>query len=79
VTKDKVGRFDLLVAGEAAFHKRRVARFAVREVTEPPAAGLRKVGGHAADLELSDHVRTCQGDDTMSTSHRRYAVSQPFF
>ena len=38
-SKDKVGRFGLLVAGEAGFHKRRVARFAVLEVTEPPAAG----------------------------------------
>ena len=39
MSKDKVGRFGLLVAGEAAFHKRRVARFAVLEVSEPPAAG----------------------------------------
>lgn len=37
--KDKVARFGLLVAGEAALHKRRVARFAVCEVTEPPTAG----------------------------------------
>ena len=37
-SKDKVGRFGLLVAGEAAFHKGRVAGFAVREVTEAPAA-----------------------------------------
>jgi hypothetical protein len=29
VSKDKVGRFGLLVAGEAAFHKRRVTRLAV--------------------------------------------------
>jgi hypothetical protein len=41
VSKNKVGRFNLLVTGEAAFHKRRVARFAVCEVTEPPAAGRR--------------------------------------
>jgi len=27
------------MARKAAFHKRRCARFAVREVTEPPAAG----------------------------------------
>jgi hypothetical protein len=39
VSKDKVARFGLLVAGKAAFHKRRVARFAVCEVTKPPAAG----------------------------------------
>jgi hypothetical protein len=39
MSKDIVGRFGLLVAGEAAFHKRRVAMFAVCEVTEPPAAG----------------------------------------
>jgi hypothetical protein len=38
-SKDKVGRFGFLVAGEAAFHKGRVAGFAVREVTEAPAAG----------------------------------------
>jgi hypothetical protein len=38
-SKDKVARFGLLVAGEAAFYKRRVARFAVCEVSEPPAAG----------------------------------------
>ena len=38
-SKDKVAPFGLFVAGEAAFHKRRVPRFAVREVTEPPAAG----------------------------------------
>src|SRR5580692_8034075 len=39
VSKDKVSRFGLLVAGEAAFHKRRRARFAICEVTEPPATG----------------------------------------
>jgi hypothetical protein len=39
MSKDKVARFRLLVAGETGFHKRRVARFAVGEVTEPPAAG----------------------------------------
>ncbi len=40
VSKDKVGRFGLLVASEAASSaKRRVARFAVREVTGTPAAG----------------------------------------
>jgi len=33
------------VAGEAAFHKRRVARFAVCEVTEPPAAGCSVLKG----------------------------------
>ena len=38
-SKDIVARFGLLVAREAAFHKRRVARFAVCEVTVPPAAG----------------------------------------
>src|ERR1700727_2104258 len=38
-SKDKVGRFGLLVAGEAAFHEGCVARFAVCEVTEPPASG----------------------------------------
>jgi len=42
--KDKVGRFGLLMAGEAAFHKRRVTSFAVREVTEPPAAGCSILG-----------------------------------
>jgi hypothetical protein len=39
VSKDKVARFGLLVAREAAFHKRRVASFAVCKVTEPPPAG----------------------------------------
>ena len=43
-SKDKVARFGLLVAGEAAFHKRRVARFAVLEVSEPPAAGCGVLG-----------------------------------
>src|ERR1700679_189800 len=37
-SKDEVAPFRLLVAGEAAFHKRGVTSFAVREVTEPPAA-----------------------------------------
>jgi hypothetical protein len=41
-SKDKVGCLGLFVAGEAAFHKRRVAVFAVREMTEPPAAPLRR-------------------------------------
>jgi hypothetical protein len=37
--EDKVARFDLIVAGEAGFHERIVARrFAVLEVTETPAA-----------------------------------------
>src|SRR5580700_3230975 len=40
-SKDKVGRFGLLVAREAAFHKRRVARFAVLEVSEAPSASCR--------------------------------------
>ena len=37
--EDKVGIFGLLVAGEAAFHKRRVGRFAICEGSETPAAG----------------------------------------
>ena len=43
-SKDEVARFRLLMAGEAAFHKSRVASFAVREVTEPPAAGCGVLG-----------------------------------
>src|ERR1700693_116508 len=39
-SKDKVGRFGLLVAGEAALHKRRITRFAIcAEMPKPPAAG----------------------------------------
>jgi hypothetical protein len=34
--EDKVVRFDLIVAGEAGFHERLVARFAVLEVSETP-------------------------------------------
>src|SRR5580693_5185249 len=44
-SKDKVGRFGLLVAGEAAFHKRRITSFAVCEVTESPSAGRRVLFG----------------------------------
>ena len=36
--EDKVARFDLIVAGEAGFHERLVARFAVLEVSETPTA-----------------------------------------
>src|SRR6266849_5640872 len=36
--EDKVASFGLVVAGEAGIHKRLVARFAVFEVSEPPAA-----------------------------------------
>src|SRR5579863_2251844 len=44
VSKDKVGRFGLLVTGEAGFHESRVGRFAVLEVTEPPASGCGVLG-----------------------------------
>jgi hypothetical protein len=37
--KDKVGSFGLLVTRKAAFHKRRIAVFAVCEVTKAPSAG----------------------------------------
>jgi hypothetical protein len=37
-SKDKVGGFGLLVAGEAGFHESRVAMFAIGEVTESPAS-----------------------------------------
>jgi hypothetical protein len=37
-SKDKVGCFGFLMAGEAGFHESRVRGFAVLEVTEPPAA-----------------------------------------
>jgi hypothetical protein len=36
--KDKVASFGRLVAGEAGFVHRLVSRFAVRKVSEPPAA-----------------------------------------
>jgi hypothetical protein len=36
--EDKVARFDLIVAGEAGFHERLVARFAILEVSEAPTA-----------------------------------------
>jgi hypothetical protein len=36
--EDKVAHFDLIVAGEAGFHERLVARFAVLEVSETPTA-----------------------------------------
>src|SRR5262249_41061430 len=36
--EDKVARFDLIVAGEAGFHERFVARFAVLEVSKTPTA-----------------------------------------
>ena len=36
--EDKVARFDLIVAGEAGFHERLVAGFAVLEVSETPTA-----------------------------------------
>jgi hypothetical protein len=34
----KVARFDLIVAGEASFHERLVARFVILEVSETPTA-----------------------------------------
>ena len=36
--EDKVARFDLIVAGEAGFHERLVAGFAVLEVSKTPTA-----------------------------------------
>jgi hypothetical protein len=36
--EDKVARFDLIVAGEAGFHERLVARFTILEVSETPTA-----------------------------------------
>src|SRR5208282_1765465 len=63
MSKDKVAPFGLLVAGEAAFHKRRVARFAVREVTEPPAAGC-GVLGRVLDHKLN--VRRGAGNKRLS-------------
>ena len=38
-SEDKVPRFDLIMAGETGFHEHLVVRrFAVLEVSEPPAA-----------------------------------------
>ena len=44
MSKDKVGRLGLLMAREAAFHKRRIARFAVGEVPESSASGCGILG-----------------------------------
>jgi hypothetical protein len=38
--EDKIASFGLIVAGEAGIHQRLVARFAVFEVSERPAARL---------------------------------------
>src|ERR1700690_3193701 len=62
-SKNQVTRFGLLVAGEAAFHKCRVARFAVCEVSEPPAAGC-SVLFRVLDHKLN--VRGLPGNERLS-------------
>src|SRR5438270_2993742 len=66
VSEDKVRRFALFVAWEAATHKCRVARFAIcSEVTEPPATGRGVLGG-VLDHKLN--VRGGAGDERLSLS-----------
>ena len=66
VSEDKVGRFGLFVAGQAATHKCRVARFAIcPEVPEPPTAGCSVLGG-VLDHKLN--VRGGAGDERLSLS-----------
>lgn len=63
MSKNQVAPICLLVAWETTFHKRRVARFAVLEVTEAPAAG-RSVLLRVLDHELN--VRGCSGNERLS-------------
>jgi hypothetical protein len=50
--EDKVASYDMLVAGEAGFVHRLVGRFAVFELTEPPAA-CRGVFSRVLDHQLN--------------------------
>jgi hypothetical protein len=86
-SKDKVGCFGLLMAGEAGFHESCIARFAVCEVPEPPAAGCGvlfrvldhelNVGGRAGNKRLDlakDFVVFVRRDVTVMQSRKDCAV-----
>src|SRR6266852_8137307 len=78
--EDKVARFDLIVAGEAGFHERLVARFTVLEVSEAPTARcgvLFCVLDHKLDVRWgAGYERLCLAKDFVVFLRRHVTVMQ---
>ena len=68
MSEDKVASLDRLVAGKAGFEQRRIRRFAVFELSKPPATG------RGIFFRVFDHKLNVRG----GSGHERLGTAEDF-